>query len=179
MRKTVPSRGEHARNGACAWCGHTLPGRAAGEPRSDVHSAICIGCHDRLSARSRIPVDDLLASNTDPVLVLDADHTIGMINASGLRVLGKSAEEVLGERAGVALDCENSHLPGGCGATVRCTACDLLEAVAHTHLTGGPRYRTRTRVTVCRGDGLADLRMTFSTSRLADRILLEINHFEA
>lgn len=174
----MPSNAGSLRSPSCAWCGQALPAPRPRSRRPDVHSAICARCHDRLDARSRLPVDDLLASNRDPVLILDDGHTIGMVNAPGLRFLGKRAEEVLGERAGAAMDCENAHLPGGCGATIRCTACDVLEAVSHTHLTGEPRYRTRTDVRVCRGDARLDLRMTFSTSRIADRILLEINHFQ-
>jgi hypothetical protein len=179
MQEMMPSRDEGVRTGSCVWCGQALPAPEGRGRRPDVHSAVCPRCHGRLNARSRIPVDHLLASNTDPALILDDDHTIGMVNAPGLRFLGKRAEDVLGERAGTALDCENAHLPGGCGATIRCTACDVLEAIAHTHLTGEPRYRTHTDVRVCRADDLTDLRMTFSTSRIADRILLEINHFQS
>lgn len=179
MEEMTRSGGRGHRSRSCAWCGQALPAPEVRGRRADVHSAVCARCHGRLSARSRVPVDDLLASSTEPVLIVDDDHTIGMVNAPGLRFLGKPAEDVLGERTGAALDCENAHLPGGCGATIRCTACDVLEAIAHTHLTGQPRYRARTDVRVCRGDGLTDLRMTFSTSRIADRILLEINNFQA
>lgn len=160
----------------CAWCGRD-PGDAGLQAGRRVRSGICASCLVEVAAGTRVPVTELVASRAGPAFLLDADHTIGMVNCRALDLLGKPEEEVLGERTGTALECEHAYLAGGCGLTMRCSGCTLRQSISHTHLTGEPRFNIRATVTLARGAGVRDVRMTFSTARISDRILLEIGDF--
>ena len=172
------STGPGAWSRQCAWCGRD-PGDAALQTGRRVRSGICASCLAGVAAGTRVPVTELVASRAGLAFLVDADHTIGMVNRRALDLLGKRADQVLGERTGTALECENAYLAGGCGLTIRCSGCTLRQSIAHTYLTGQPRFNIRGTVTVARGAGVEDVRMTFSTARIEDRILLEIGDFRA
>ena len=121
----------------------------------------------------------MVASRTVPAFLVDADHTIGMVNRQALDLLHRPADQVLGERTGTVLECQNAYLAGGCGLTMRCAGCTLRQCIAHTHLTGEPRFNIRATLTLARGAGVKDVRVTFSTARIRDRILLEIGSLGA
>lgn len=162
----------------CAWCGRSLDDVPV-EPihGKKVSHGICGKCHARLGARSGVPISEFVDSLDEPVLLMDADHTIGMANEAALELLGNGGDPVLGERTGTVFDCENAHLPGGCGATIHCSGCVIRHAVAHTHLTGEPRLNIPATIRVVEDAGLADVDLVVSTIRLGGRVLLKVEEY--
>lgn len=166
-------------NRRCAWCGRSLNGTGV-EPPADaqVTHGICTPCRHRLTDHAGMPITEFLDSLDEPVLLMDADHTVGMANDPALALMGRSAGEVLGERTGTVFDCENAHLPGGCGATIHCSGCTIRSAVAHTHLTGEPCLSVPATLRVVEDAELTDVALVISTARVDDRVLLKIERFE-
>lgn len=163
----------------CAWCGDSLdePG-VTHEADAEVSHGICPACHDRLSEGTGIPVAEFLESLTEPVLLMDDEHAIGMVNRAALELLGLPAGEVLGERTGMVFDCENAHQPGGCGKTIHCSGCTIRQAVASTYLSGEPQLGVPATLRVVEEPGLADVDLVISTVRVGDRVLLRVERFD-
>lgn len=164
----------------CAWCGASLdePATRVAADHTVTHG-ICGECHDGLSTGAGIPVVEFIGSLDQPALLLDADHTIGMVNAAALRLFGDAPGEILGERTGTALDCENAHLPGGCGQTMHCSGCTIRRAVARTHLTGEPQLNRAATVNTVRDTNREAVELVISTARVNDRVLLRIEEIHA
>ena len=162
----------------CAWCGRSLDDPPVKHlPGTKVSHGICSTCHDRLAAGSGVPIARFLEELDEPVLLMDADHTVGMVNEAALDLLGQGADAVLGERTGTVFDCENAHMPGGCGATIHCSGCVIRQAVAHTHLTGEPRTRIPATLRVVDDADLGDVELVVSTVLLDGRVLLKIDSY--
>lgn len=124
-----------------------------------------------------MPLTDFLEALQEPVLLVDADHTVGIINDAALELFGRAPDEVMGERTGDIFQCENAHLPGGCGKTVHCSGCTIRQAVAHTFLTGEPRLEVPATLRVVDDVDLSDAELVVSTSRVGDRVLLKIDRY--
>lgn len=163
----------------CAWCGASLdePG-VTHEADAEVSHGICPGCHDRLGEDTGIPVSEFLESLAEPVMLLDDEHTIGMVNRAALELLGLPAGEVLGERTGLVFDCEHAHQPGGCSKTIHCSGCTIRQAVASTYLSGEPQLSIPATLRVVEDPGLADVDLVVSTLRVGDRVLLRVERFD-
>lgn len=160
----------------CAWCGRSLDGATIEQaPGAEVRHGICSGCHGRLRTGTGVPVTEFIDSMSEPVLLMDADHTVGIINRATLDLLHKETDEVLGEQTGAVFECENAHLPGGCPETIHCSGCTIRHAVAHTHLTGEPRLNVPATLRVVRNADLTDVDLVISTARVGDRVLLKID----
>ena len=139
-----------------------------------ISHGICDGCYDELSDGMGIPISEFVASLDRPVLLMDDEHTIGMANAAALALVRRSDSDVLGERTGTIFECENAHLPGGCGKTIHCSGCTIRQAVARTYLTGEPQLNIPATLTTVRDPGLADVRLVISTVRVGERVLLRV-----
>lgn len=163
----------------CAWCGRDLD--EAKEERSAegrVTHGICPQCRSRLETGTGVPIEEFLASLEEPVLLIDADHTVGMMNQAVLELLGENGKSFVGERTGTVFECENAHLPGGCGLTVHCSGCTIRQAVSYTHHTGEPKLNVPATLRVVDDAGLNDADLMISTARIGNRVLLKIDRFE-
>ncbi len=109
---------------------------------------------------------------------MDADHTVGMVNRAAGELFGENGADMIGERAGAVFDCENAHMPGGCGLTIHCSGCTIRHAVAHTHLTGEPRLNVPATLRVVDDPQISDIDLVISTARVGDRVLLKIDRHE-
>ncbi|MDX1674507.1 MAG: PAS domain-containing protein [Longimicrobiales bacterium] len=163
----------------CAWCGNDLddPG-VRHEPDAGISHGVCPTCYDRLTDGMGIPILEFLDSLDQPAFLMDADHTIGMANAEALELFGRRAGQVVGRRTGEVFDCENAHLPGGCGRTIHCSGCTIRQAVARTHLSGEPQLGVPATLRVIRDAAIADAELSISTIRVGDRVLLRVERFE-
>lgn len=162
----------------CAWCGMDLDGDGVTvEADAIVSHGICAECHDKLSEDTGIPVSEFVSSLSEPVVLLDAEHTVGMANYAALKLLGAPATEVLGDRLGSVFDCENAHEPGGCGRTIHCSGCTIRQAVASTNLTGEPKLNIPATLHAVRDPGRSDIELLVSTVKVGDRVLLKIESY--
>ena len=164
----------------CAWCGTSLEGDAVApdaDARAEVSHGICDGCYDRLSAGTGIPIAEFLESLREPVILLDEEHTVGMLNRAALELLDRPGS-VFGERLGTVFDCENAHQPGGCGRTIHCSGCTIRQAVASTHLTGEPRLAVPATLRVVDDPEPSDVDLIISTLKVGDRVLLRVERLE-
>mgnify|MGYP006299011273 CR=1 FL=1 len=170
-------------NRLCAWCGRNLDedgpaaGNGAGPDSGPVTPGICPECRDRLTTGTGIPITEFIASLDEPVVLMDADHTVGMINRAARELFSEDVETVIGERAGRVFQCENAHMPGGCGLTIHCSGCTIRHAVAHTHLTGEPRLNVPATLRVVDDPRISDIELVISTARVGNRVLLKIDHY--
>ncbi len=164
----------------CAWCGRDLSGGDAIERPADrrVTHGICPECRTRLESGAGIPIEDFVGSLEEPVMLIDGDHVVGMVNDAAEALLNGSGKSVVGERAGTVFDCENAHLPGGCGLTVHCSGCTIRQAVAFTHHTGEPKLNVPATLRVVENANLNDVELLISTSRVGNRVLLKIDRYE-
>lgn len=163
----------------CAWCGRDLDDAGERMDGAGVSHGICLQCGSRVSEGAGTPIAEFVAALDEPVLLLDADHTVGVVNDPALGLVGKQAGNVLGERAGTVFECENAHLPGGCGPAIHCSGCTIRQAVAHTHLTGEPRRSVRATLRVVDDPDLTDVELVISTVRVGSRVLLQVEDFNA
>jgi hypothetical protein len=163
----------------CAWCGRDLGTVAGSRPTDDrVTHGICPDCRSRLETGTGIPIEEFLASLDAPVLLIDADHTVGMVNSAAEALLDGNGKRMVGERAGTVFECENSHLPGGCSLTVHCSGCTIRQAVAFTHHTGEPKLNVPATLRVVDDADLADVDLLISTARVGNRVLLKVDRYQ-
>ena len=146
-------------------------------PQAPVSHGICPSCHDELCEGLGIPLGAFLESLGEPVVLMDEEHTIGLVNRAALELFGRPSDDVLGERMGTVFDCENAHQPDGCGRTIHCSGCTIRQAVAATRLTGEPRLGIPATLRVVRDPGIADIDLVISTIPAGDRVLLRIERY--
>jgi hypothetical protein len=106
-----------------------------------------------------------------PILVVDDDVKVSVLNRRGQEILGVLPGQGARRRGGELFGCVNSHLPGGCGKTIHCSACALRRAVVATYRTGTPQPHVP--ATMKWGD--ADVALTFATSLRGDAVLVKID----
>ncbi|MFW5946844.1 MAG: hypothetical protein ACOCUW_00015 [Gemmatimonadota bacterium] len=163
----------------CAWCGADLGTPAESRLSGAVGHGICAACYAELDADAGIPIAELLASMEEPVLLVDAEHTIGMANRAALELTDErdatgAPDGVLGERPGTVFECENAYLPGGCGRTIHCSGCAIRRAVACTCRTGEPQLDVPATLRVARDPTVVDAKLRISTVGLGDRVMLRV-----
>ena len=118
----------------CAWCQTSL-----GEVRSDLHHehtithGICNACLEKIFAERDIDFIPFLNSLSAPVVLIDDNKTYLSANSSALKILEREHPHLNQKRIGDVFSCENAHLEGGCGHTVRCGGCQMLQLINDTY----------------------------------------------
>lgn len=161
----------------CAWCGAEITADREGD--GQVSHGICLDCADGMLANEAVPLQHLIDKLEMPVLVVDSDVTVELVNQSAQEALGVSSEEARHRRGGEVFDCLHSHLPGGCGRTIHCTGCVLRRAVARTHETGEPQMRVP--ATLKKGDPDAPSSIAFlvTTVKKENVVLVKLDKVDA
>lgn len=162
----------------CAWCGRNLDdGAEERPPDGRVTHGICPQCRAKLETGTGVPIEEFVASLDEPVLLIDADHTVGMVNRAALDRFHGHGESFIGERTGTVFECENAHLPGGCSLTVHCSGCTIRQAVEFTHHTGEPKLNVPATLRVVDDADLNQIELLISTARVGNRVLLKIDRY--
>jgi hypothetical protein len=111
-----------------------------------------------------------------PVLVVDGDVRVISANRPALLALKKEYEEIEDKLGGEVIECEYSHLPGGCGKTPHCTGCQIRMNVNHTRATGEPLTRVKACQHTMTSTGRTLVDFYISTEKLGDgTVLLRID----
>jgi PAS domain-containing protein len=165
----------------CAWCKTEMPGDLpAQEPRGDapVSHGICLACADTLFASEAVTLQSIIETFAIPVLVVDSDVTVSLLNRTAREILGTSSEQAAQRRGGELFDCVYAHLPGGCGRTIHCAGCALRRAITHTCQTGEPQVLMP--ATLKRGDpdDPTAVTLTITTVKRNELVLVRLDRVE-
>jgi PAS domain-containing protein len=125
-----------------------------------------------------IPIQSIIDRFPFPILVVDEDVTVSVLNKRGQEILGIPPNRVDRQRGGELFGCVNSHLPGGCGRTVHCSGCALRRAVTATYHTREPQVRVPATLKTGDPDSPAEVALTFSTSMRGSAVLVKIDRLD-
>jgi PAS domain-containing protein len=163
--------------GSCAWCGGDRGGTA--DPELVITHGICDDCAENLIFHMGIPLHAFLDTLDAPVLVLDRDVVVLTGNSAARALLGKPLADLSGTMGGAVFDCVHVGRPEGCGATAGCSECGVRRLVAET-FDSGRGVRARPAVVRRGGAGRGeDLRLSISTERMGEVVLLRIDELAA
>jgi signal transduction histidine kinase len=110
---------------------------------------------------ARMDAAPLLDGVSTGVLVLNDSRQIVYCNAAAAALTGDaSRQRVYGLRPGEALDCRESHCPGGCGTNHACEFCGAARAIAHA--VAGVGEISECRIVQAGTGGALDLRVSCS-----------------
>jgi hypothetical protein len=161
----------------CAWCQGELQGDETGENRPhEITHRICARCRERVRAQS---VGDSLRRDLDrlkfPVLVVDHDAVIRVVNSQAQALLFQEGRGVEGELVGDAIGCLYSYWPGGCGKTTRCPTCKIRGSVTATFATGKCMRHVLCYQEIRQPGGIERRRLLISSEKVNDVVLLRID----
>jgi hypothetical protein len=159
----------------CGWCKKELgPVGDTGEHR--VSHGLCASCESHLMASvDGIPLRQFLDSLDVPITLVDDDLRIEYANTAAQALLNKPFTAIEHRLGGEVFECENSYKPGGCGHTVKCSACSLRNAVNRCFESSNAEYSVVTNLTQRTEAGTAELAMRISTQRVNGQVLVTIN----
>ena len=157
----------------CAWCRNEISDDQDGDGL--VSHGICLPCADQLFAAEAVPLQHLIDRLEIPVLVVDSDVTVSLINRRAQEVLGVSSGQAANRRGGEVFDCVYSHLPGGCGRTLHCAGCALRRAVTATSETGEPQVLVPASLKRSDPDDPASATLTITTFKRGDVVLVKLD----
>ncbi len=157
-----------------AWCGVHLGATPveASPPGRNSHG-ICTDCSSSLLGETRTPVEEFLRGLGVPVLLVGDNVEVLDANQAALGVLGKAVDAVTGRLGGKVFECDNAHLPGGCGRTIHCTGCVLRRTVTTTYQQGTPQVRVPASLKVRTGAGPGSVDLLITTARVGGRVLVK------
>ncbi len=160
----------------CSWCGRELPGGP--DEAGKVGFGICLACAAKLAGDAGMSIQKIIDRFPFPVLVVDEDVTVSVVNKRGQEILGVLPSQARGKRAGELFGCVNSGLPGGCGRSIHCSGCALRRAIMATYHTREPQGHVP--ATLKRGDpdDPSAVAITLSTSMWGDAVLVKIDRLD-
>ena len=161
----------------CAWCRTVIvPGDDGDE---SVSHGICLACRGSFVSVARVGIGEFVARLDFPVLVLDSDLRVLEANAPAEAAVGKTALKMRNSLAGVAIECANSLLPGGCGHTTQCEGCRLRNTITATFADGQPRYGKYSHHNVVVDGTTRPVDFRFSTQRIDDIVTVVLEEVKA
>ena len=159
----------------CSWCGEEIPdGPATGQDGY----GICPTCTANLLGDAGISIQSVIDRFPFPILVVDEDVTVSVLNKRGQELLGVPPERAERRRGGELFGCVNSHLPGGCGRTVHCSGCALRRAVTATYRSRQPQVRVPATLKTGDPDQPSSVSLIFSTSMRGNAVLVKIDRLD-
>jgi len=161
---------------ACLWCGGVIP-----EGQLEATSSgrgVCLTCAGKLLVDGTVSIQAIIDQFPVPVMVVDDDVTVSILNKRGREILGGLPEQAARRRGGVLFGCPNAQLPGGCGGTIHCSGCALRRAVNTTFHTGAAQ--TDIPATLRRGDAQSPsvIDLTITTFMLGNSVMVKIDRGE-
>jgi PAS domain-containing protein len=163
----------------CAWCGRDLGKGAGDDTAAFITHGICDDCAAFFSTSEPETLRELLERFDAPVLLVGVDGVVLTANAAARRAVGKELEEVEGFRGGEVMDCAYARLPGGCGRTEHCAACQIRFSVTETYRTGQSLREVRAYLDIDTPGGLRRRYLLITTERRNDCVLLRLDSLEA
>jgi transcriptional regulator with PAS, ATPase and Fis domain len=141
-----------------------------GSERAITHG-ICDQCVDNIRFQQGADVQDILDSLDTPVLVIDADDRIEMLNQKARDRLNITSDRFKGKKRGQVFECQYARSPEGCGRSVHCSGCAMRRAILDTLETG--RCHSRDAAPLKYED--SETKFTISTEKAGDAVLLRID----
>ena len=164
-------------NCICAWCSKTLRAAASEElSEGGTSHGICDECALTFVGIRRLQISELLKHVSVPVLVLSADCRVAGANPEAGELFEQKPETLVGRLPGEVIDCIGASTPGGCGHSVICPACELRRTVEATARDGISRRGLLSRHRVRRGNVESRLQFCFSTARVGEKVVVNLDH---
>ena len=139
---------------------------------------ICPDCSRAISDQIGRGLPEFLDTLITAVVATDANGVVGAVNAAARHVLdgetGPGPQLMIGD----VTECEYARLPGGCGGTRHCTACDLRNAITETYRTGTGREDLTITQRAVTKTGLVTRRYRAATKKSGEVVLLRIDQID-
>jgi PAS domain-containing protein len=162
----------------CAWCDKDLDGNLTAVRGDPITHGICESCAVHFTANELAPLRIFLDGLEPPVLLVDSAGVILTANESARRTLGIDTGAAEGSLRGDVLRCANATLPGGCGRSERCAACEIQGSVTRTFETGLAMDHVSAYLEVQGAKGREGLLLRISTERVSGSVLLRLDSME-
>jgi hypothetical protein len=164
----------------CAWCGTRLDERAEnGEANEPITHGICDSCARSFCSTLHSSLCRFLDSLGESILLVDEGGLVITANACARSALGKEPEGIEGFLAGDVLECAFARLPGGCGRTTHCAACEVRASVTYTFETGAPLCKVEAYLEASTPRGNEKRQLFISTEKVGQRVLLRLDSVRA
>jgi PAS domain-containing protein len=162
----------------CAWCDKDLDGKGTAVRGDPITHGICESCALHFTANELVPLRLFLDGLEPPVLLVDSAGVVLTANESARLALGIDPGAAEGSMRGDVLRCWNASLPGGCGKSDRCAACEIQGSVTRTFETGLAMDHVSAYLEVQGAAGREQLQMRISTERVNGAVLLRLDGME-
>ena len=159
----------------CAWCSADLDGNVSALRGGPITHGICESCSSHFTAHDLVPLRVFLDALEPPVLLVDSAGVILTANAAARRTLGMQPGTAEGSLRGDVLRCANASLPGGCGKTERCAACEIQGSVNRTFETGLAMDHVPACLDVQGSAGREQMLLRISTEKVSGSVLLRLD----
>ncbi len=158
----------------CAWCGKSLESISI---ESDTFFAVshgmCEECVKSFFTEKGYALRPFLDSINEPIIVVEKNHRVRCANVHAEALLGRQIKSEQTVKFGDIVECENAHLPGGCGRTVHCSGCTIRLCIAETSQNGKKHVRVPATI---KGDDRENPEVSFfvSTEKAQEYIVLRL-----
>lgn len=157
----------------CAWCQAEISIQTNEISEKDISHGICENCKIDLEYK-RIKLDDFLNKIPFPVLAVDVEGNVSLMNQQAEQSLQKTNENYKGKPGGDIMECMYSFLPDGCGNTIHCTACTIRNTVMKTHETGQEQQNVVAYQYLKTTDGNQKFEILISTLKIGEVVVVKI-----
>lgn len=156
----------------CAWCKKDLGEVPSGVAEErDITHGICNECLSNIEFQAGADLSRFLDSLPAPVLVLDKQSRVQMLNRAASDLPGIDHAVHPGTTPGLVFECRHARDPGGCSRAIHCSGCAIRMAIQETAATG--RGVVRQPATLTQED--QEVRLLITTEKVGGLILLRID----
>jgi len=158
----------------CAWCGKSLqPASEEAGTFFAVSHGVCEECVQTFFLEKSYALRPFLDSINEPVIVVEKNHRVRCANVHAEALLGRQIKSEQMVKFGDIVECENAHLPGGCGRTVHCSGCTIRFCIAETARNGKKHQRVPATIKSDNREN-PDISFFVSTEKTQDYIVLRL-----